>query len=60
MVVGYVVVLLTGSKCPEYPDVTCVMEAKGPYQTREDANLAAKRQPDWTTPHIMLLRGPDD
>lgn len=53
-----VVVLLTGSKCEEYPDTRCVMDALGPFATREEARAEAARWPDWTSPHVVTLLGP--
>jgi hypothetical protein len=55
--VNWVVVLLTGSECEEYPGVMCVMEVLGPYE-RTRARQVAAAAPKWTRPHIMLLESP--
>jgi hypothetical protein len=51
----FCVVLMTGSECDNYPGITCVMNAFGPYPTREKAKEAAGEWPEWTAPHIMEL-----
>jgi hypothetical protein len=51
----HVVVLLTGSECETYPPATCVMDALGPY-TRAEAEAVFAQQPQWTCPHLMMLR----
>jgi hypothetical protein len=51
---GYVVVLLSGSACEEYPQARCVTSVLGPYP-REGALAVAARQPSWTCPHVMML-----
>lgn len=50
-----VVVLHTSDACEEYPDTRCVMDVLGPY-TRAEAEQVLSRQPQWTAPHLMLLR----
>ena len=50
-----VVVLLTGSECEAYPATTCVMDVLGPY-TRDEAEVVFAQQPQWTSPHLMMLR----
>jgi hypothetical protein len=55
----FAVVLMTGSQCAQYPGTTCVMELRGPFETREEADTFAGQWPDWTAPHIMSMRPPD-
>lgn len=52
---NHVVVLLTASACESYPGRPCVMEVLGPY-TRGEAEAVAGQKPEWTAPHLMVLR----
>jgi hypothetical protein len=56
----YCVVVMTGSECDDYPLVTCVMETKGPFDSRDEAADEARKYPDWTAPHIMMLTKDDE
>jgi hypothetical protein len=53
---GWVVVTQMASECEEYPGHRCVMDTLGPYGTRDEAVAVAKTFPDWTAPHIGILR----
>lgn len=52
---SYVLVLFTDGPCETYPDTKCVMEVIGPFDDRRSAEAAYERQPEWTSPHIMIL-----
>ena len=51
----HVVVLLTGSECEAYATPYCAMDVLGPY-TRDEAEAVFAQQPQWTSPHLMMLR----
>ena len=42
--------------CEEYPGHKCVMDTLGPYETRDEAAAVARTFPDWTAPHIGILK----
>jgi len=53
---GYVVVTYMDTDCEEYPGHKCVMDTLGPYETRDEAAAVARTFPDWTAPHIGILK----
>jgi hypothetical protein len=59
---GYAVVLLAGSRCEEYPELSrCVMDViTGPGMTSGQAAEVARHAPPWTLPHRITVTSPGE
>lgn len=59
---GYAVVLMAGSRCEEYPELSsCVMEViTAPGMTSGQAAEEARHAPPWTMPHRIAVTPPGE